>query len=86
MIRVTVELIPGGLGAPRHLGTARIANDGTGTAAVGHYTVTLSQRGRPASVWKSGRVRHFPRRRLGAWDLLYLALDATVGPRARPAR
>jgi hypothetical protein len=34
-------------------------------------------------VWRSGRVEGFPRvsRRLGPWDLLFRALQATVGSR-----
>lgn len=82
MIRITVELVPySAPHKPRHLGTAVIYNDGTGTATVGNYRVGLSKRGRPRSVWKEGRVRGFPRKRLGAWDLLFRALLTTVGKR-----
>lgn len=84
MIRVTVELLPGGdAGRARHLGTAYIANDGTGTETTGSYSVMLSRRGMPWSIWKRGRVQGFPRKRLLAWDLLYRALDGTVGHRNR---
>lgn len=82
MLRITVELLPlGDETRARHLGTAIIANDATGSRARGNYTVRLSKRGQPKSVWRRGRVEGFPRQRLGAWDLLYLALRATVGDR-----
>lgn len=82
MIVVIVELWPGGDPArKRHLGTAKIANDGRGTLFDGDYNVTLLKNGRPNQVWRKGRVEGFPRRRLGAWDLLYRALSATVGSR-----
>lgn len=81
MIRITVELIPFGFGKPQHLGTCKISNDGTGTPTVGHYRVRLSKRGRPASTWRTGTVRDFPRRRLGVWDLMYRALREIVADR-----
>ncbi len=82
MIRITIELIPrGDVTQKRHLGTADIINDGTGTRGLGNYTVRLSRRGQPNSIWKMGRVTGFKRLRYGAWDLLFLALSATVGKR-----
>ena len=81
MIVVTVELLSAVTGARTHLGTAVIANDGRGTVTSGNYDVRLSKRGRPADIWRRGRVEGFPRKRLGAWDLLYRALRATVGGR-----
>lgn len=82
MIRITVELIPARApDKPRHLGTALITNDGTGTPESGNYTVRLSKWGRPNTTWKTGRVENFPRRKLGPWDLLLFALVATVGKR-----
>ena len=82
MIKVTVELISAiDPSRNRHLGTAFISNDGKGTPSVADYNVSLSKRGLPKSVWKSGRVRGFKRLKLGAWDLLYLALRNTVGDR-----
>lgn len=85
MIRVTVELISARTGEISHLGTAIITNDGTRSVESkgtrGDYLVTLSQRGRPETLWRKGWVRDFPRQRLGAFDLLYRALRATVGDR-----
>ncbi len=82
MLRITIELLPKGrLDKARHLGTGYISNDGTGAGGIGNYDVTLSQRGRPGCVWKRGRVIGFPRKRLGAWDLLFRVLQVTVGNR-----
>lgn len=92
MIRITIELLPGGdESKARPLGAIGIANDGTGTKALGNYDVVLlHSNGKEA--WRTGRVEGFPRdgrlvntgeggRRLGAYDLLYRALRATVGKR-----
>ena len=81
MIRVTVELLSGGFGPAEHIGTAYITNDGTGTKTSGNYDVWLSQRGRPSWTWREGEVQGFRRKKMLAWDLLYLALKACVGDR-----
>lgn len=82
MIRVTIELLPlGDESRKRHLGTAIIANDGTGTRAHGNYNVRLSRRGNPESTWKTARITGFRRLQHGAYDLLLLALAATIGQR-----
>lgn len=84
MIVVTVEMWQHGDPTKRrHLGTAKIANDLSGDEEIGNYRVTLSKWGRPNQVWKTGRIERFPRRALGPWDLLFLALRATVGGRNR---
>jgi hypothetical protein len=82
MIRVTIELLPhGDETRKRHLGTAIIANDGTGKDTHGNYNIRLSRRGQPDSTWKTGRLTGFQRKRFLVWDLLLLALAATVGQR-----
>ena len=82
MIIVTVELAPGGdTSKKRHLGTAKIANDGSGSLTAGNYVFTVSKWGRPMEMLKGGRVEGFPRKRLGPWDLLYRALETVVGVR-----
>ncbi len=78
MIRVTVELLPGGFGPVKHLGTAIITNDGTGTPTRGNYNVQLSRRGAPKSIWRRARVHGFPRKRLGSWHLLGRAITAAL--------
>ena len=82
MIRVTIELLPAGNESrKRHLGTVDIANDGTGTRGLGNYNVRLSRRGNPDSTWKTERINGFRRLKFGAYELLLLALAATVGQR-----
>lgn len=89
MIRVTVELLPlGDESRSKVLGVAKISNDGRGSILnglhTGDYDVWLSKREpKQGQKWRSGRVEGFPRKRLGAWDLLYRALHATVGERNR---
>jgi hypothetical protein len=82
MLRVTVELLPqGDETKAEHLGTATIANDGTGTIEFGNYVARFSKWGQPNDIWKKGTVRNFPRKGRGPWDLLYLALRDAVGSR-----
>lgn len=88
MIKVTIELCPGGdESRARHLGTARISNDLGDTLAsegrLGSYDVELSKWGRPDVTWKRGKVKGFRRQTRGPWDLLLLALLTTVGKRNR---
>jgi hypothetical protein len=86
MLVVTVELWPGGdESRKRHLGTAKIVNDGTGTTRVGNYTATLSKWGRPNQVWKRGSFRGFRRQAYGAWDLLGGALVGLLSDRIQKA-
>lgn len=87
MIVVKVELWPlGDESRAKDLGKAHIdlrsQEDGVGSYRVrllkgAHYSP------RPGTLYKSGEVPAFPRedRRWGPWELLALALEATVGPR-----
>ncbi len=82
MVRVTIELLPfGSEDRKRHLGTIEISNDLTGTEKEGNYKVRLSKFGKPESTWRKGVVRGFDRKKRGPFDLLLLALQATVGDR-----
>lgn len=91
MIVVRIELWPGGLKKfSRHLGTAVIANDGSGDRDEGNYDVILGKFGEEdpfrilkvqSAVWKSGRVEGFRRRQRGPWDLLAMSLVSLVGKR-----
>lgn len=85
MIRVTVELVPHGTGEPVRLGSAVIANDGTGGMKVGNYEFALAGK-KLNRWWRRGRVEKFPRLRLGPWDLLYRVLREAVGDRNNPRR
>jgi hypothetical protein len=80
VIRIRIDLIPGGVGAPRHLGTVTIANDCTGSKGSGNYVAKLSTK-RAGRLWRQTRVKGFPRQRLGVYDLLYRVLRDVVGGR-----
>jgi len=86
MLRITIEILPFGFEKnKRHLGTATIANDGTGTLKTGNYTYKLSKWGRPDAVWRRGHITGFPRGgrgSLGPWDLLFRVLKDAVGRRS----
>ncbi|MGE0412001.1 MAG: hypothetical protein AB7I98_03985 [Verrucomicrobiales bacterium] len=70
MIRITIELLPGGSEeGKRILGKLEIANDGAGSREVGHYTGTLHGEYTPAKGRK-GRVSNFDRRRQSVWSLV----------------
>lgn len=83
MIRVTVELLPRGREAgKRVLGVAMIANDGTGTLDRGNYKIRLSKWApKVHETWKRGSITNFDRKRRGPWDLIFRALQETVGDR-----
>jgi hypothetical protein len=77
MIRVTIEMVPMGLGTPRHMATIEIANDVATTVATqgrrGDYIAKfsrISQRGRSAKEvgWydRMGAVRGVSRTSSGA--------------------
>jgi hypothetical protein len=84
MIRVTIQMLPGGdESRARHLGTVEIANEGTGTAQMGNYKVRCSKMVKPTQTWKTGAVKGFNRTTRGPHDLLLLALMSVVGPRNR---
>lgn len=87
MIRITVEMVP--LGNEEHsyvMATAIIHNDGRGSRARGncHTAISKVAHHRPlvgGGYWKQGKIKDFPRLRLGVWDLLYRALRELVGER-----
>lgn len=82
MIVVRVELWPkGDQQRARLLGLMRIANDGSGSEALGNYHVTIDKSPEYAKrpgIYRRGRVQGF-RRRLGPWPLLQAALTACLG-------
>lgn len=82
MIKITVELCPmGDESRARHLGTARISNQGTGNGITGDYKFWFSKREQPDTVWKKGEIKGFPRKRLLMWDLLFRCLRESIGER-----
>ena len=67
MIKVTVELIPFGLGKPKTLGVLEIANDCTGTPQLGNYTGSLDAE---YCKGRAGTVRQFNRSKQSVWSLV----------------
>ena len=86
MIYVRIEMWPKGLEEnKRLLGEVKIANVG-GTLDEGAYSVQLMKSpeySKSSGVYKTGRFEGFKRRILGPYDLLFRALEATVGQHNR---
>lgn len=73
MIRVTIELVPGGVGKPQLLGVALIANTGESTDPKrGNYTAVFATR--TGKTWKTATVENYPRQAYQVWVLLYRLL------------
>lgn len=80
MIRVTIELLPGGLEPATRTHVMEIANVG-GTNAAGNYEYRLFRLGGRTSVWKQGGIEGFPRMRLGEYDLVLRCLADALSER-----
>lgn len=83
MIRVTVEIIPYGLGTPRTIGVMHIANDGLGTTKRGNYDGKILRKPtekEAARGWRKitrkGRVENYPRQSYAVWRLILRMLKA----------
>lgn len=92
MLRVTIELLPGGREEGRRvLATADIANDGQHPRrpTYGSYRAWLhvmqTKDGKPR-LWRRACVSSMHRSRRGVWDLLQLVLDDALGNRNRTPR
>ncbi len=82
MIKITIELLPfGSEKHKKHLGTAIITNIGSGTKYSGNYKYNLSKKGNPKNTWREGKISGFPRKKLGAYDLLFRVLRDVVSER-----
>jgi len=80
MLEVNILMIPhSDRSKTKVLYSGTITNDGTGKRSKmgvmtrGNYIIKLFNKNN--HMWKNGRVENFPRNRLNAWYLLYLALD-----------
>jgi hypothetical protein len=88
MIVVTISMWPrGDQSKTTVIGSAEIINcGGSASDALGDYKFEMrgGVHGRPeitGRLWKRGFVKGFPRKRRGAWDLLYLTLKTALGNR-----
>lgn len=82
MVVIKVELWPRGNSKEAELiGMATIINDGSSPRDTrGNYNYSFSKRG-GKGILRQGMVKGFPRKDLGAWDLLYRALRNAFGSR-----
>jgi len=73
--------------AHTNIARAVIRNDHTGSDELGNYEVELYDPP-PYNPWSGetlrAKVDSFPRKELGAWDLVYRALEQLVGERNGP--
>ena len=81
MIRVTIEKIKHGTGAPEVIGVMEIANDATGTQTRGNYNARVLRRGTHycdmvKPVQRTGRVKDFPRLSYSVWRLVMRCLKS----------
>ena len=81
MIRVTVEVIPGGDESKKRLHCiAEISNEGKESVATsgeyGLYRAEFYQNEffNPLKVWRRSSAFHIHRKRRGAWDILFCCL------------
>ena len=81
MIKITVEIIPYGIGKPKIIGVMTISNTGKSliTPSRGDYTYKITKKNN--YLMRSGEVENFPRKKLLVWDLLYRILRKEFGER-----
>lgn len=79
MLRVTIELIPGGyMDHPRRavIGVMDIYNDGTGTQSTGNYGGRVFAKGSKRVIRDQGKVTNYPRLRKPVWCLVVQMLKS----------
>lgn len=82
MLVVKVELWPGGVEEEAEtVGVMQIVNDKSGSYGRGDYDTRILKWGQVNESWKEGRIKDFPRAKLGHWDLVYRALKSMIGYR-----
>jgi hypothetical protein len=76
MLVVKIEFWPfGDQSKAKVIGKAEIANDATSPSTdIGNYDIRIVQSGDAGRFNRKVRIEGFPRKKLGAWYLLYLAL------------
>lgn len=78
MIRCTLELVPGGVGEPEHLGTIEIDNRISRTMETkgkrGDYNYKIKKKRQ--TIWvDDGVIQNFPRLSYHPWNLVKLILE-----------
>jgi len=80
MIKITVELIPFGIGSKASkTWTAHIWNNLTGNKSIGNYYFKIFKQDSTEEVWKGGEVNNFKRKQWSVWYLIYLCLRNIYG-------
>lgn len=72
MLRITIEVIPHGIGKPKVIKQFFIANDGTGTGTSGNYIASY----RRSFSGPLGLVRGYPRKKLSVLRLVAKAANS----------
>lgn len=76
MLRITVELVPGGVEKNKSvLATGIIVNDGSGSAIAGNYDAAFTTK---RGTRLGSRVYNYPRLNPNLWALVELALHNAV--------
>lgn len=78
MIRVTLELVPGGIGKPEHLGTIEISNQilrSMANSRRGDYEYEIFKKRKGNIPWASGYIENFPRLSYHPWNLIRAILN-----------
>ena len=82
MLKITVSIIPGGVGSERKLGELHIAN--VGGAAHADYECVLISNDLPTP--KHATIRHYPRWSGTIWDLVARAIAKSLNGQERLPR
>lgn len=77
MIVIKLELHSAIDGSVTQFGEAHICNDGTGTPEIGNYDLII-MKPNSRTLWKTGRVIGFKRKRYSVWKLLFYALGSML--------
>ncbi len=79
MIRITVEMLPGGNEKKKHIlctGTITNTMDAPGRPRMGNYDVVLT--GKTGRVYRKGRVVGWPRTSRHVWQLIWTAIGDAI--------
>jgi hypothetical protein len=74
MLKIRIELVRYGIIKTRDFWCVDLWNDGTGNLSLGNYCFNIFRKNSTRSVWKSGEIKNFQRKKKNVWYLLYLCL------------
>lgn len=79
MLKVTVSIVPGGIGAERQIGELRISN--VAGRALANYECLLSADDLPSSILMD--IKRYPRWSASVWDLVARAISKALSGQER---